>query len=165
MKQWRCGSKRSGAHSSVVEQRPFKPRVLGSNPSGPSTIIVKMPLLWHYFFMSEDLGALQKDWEAVGNYLSAAMQEIATELGGGELSERITLAAVSRAPLPNPDALIMLEELHPGSAGRVINRSEEIQRETRERELIELRKPSFRNYGKAILGGFASLNIWGTPSK
>jgi hypothetical protein len=44
-----------------------------------------------------------------------------------------------------------------------MTRSSEIQAETREREMKELRKPSMRKYGKALLEGFASLGNFGIP--
>src|SRR5436305_2106242 len=86
--------------------------------------------------------AIRNDWETVGGHIDAAMQEVAIELGGEELADRIALEAVSDEPLPNPDALKMLEELFPGSAERVMTRMGEIQKETHARELAELRKPS-----------------------
>lgn len=105
-------------------------------------------------------GSLQQSWQAVGGYLSTAMQEVALELGGEDLAERIAAAAASDEALPNPDALSLLEELHPGSAELVLSRSEEIQQDTHQRELDAIRKPSLRKYGKAILDGLASFTIF-----
>jgi hypothetical protein len=107
----------------------------------------------------QDSENFHKDWEAVGGFMFLSMHEVAIELGGEELAERISLEATSDAPLPNPDALRMLEKLHPGAAEQVMTRSEEIQKETHERELADLRKPSLRKYGKAITEGVASLTF------
>jgi len=104
------------------------------------------------------------NWKAVGDYIFIAMQEVATELGGDELSERIALESISDDALPNPAALKTLEMLSPGSADRVITRAGEVQKQDHERELAELRKPSLRKYGRALLNGAASINLFGTPS-
>jgi hypothetical protein len=110
--------------------------------------------------MSEVLG-IEQDWQEVGGYLSAAMQEVALELGGEKLAESVALAGMSDDVLPNPDVLKMLEDLRSGSAERVMTRMSEIQQETHQREVAEMRKLSLRKYGKAVLDGFASLNIYG----
>ena len=113
----------------------------------------------------QDFMGLQQDWEAVGGYLSAAMQDVALELGGEELANKVALVGSSDGVLPNPDALKMLEDLSPGSAEFVMTRMAEIQQDTHQRELDEIRKPSLRKYGKAILDGFASFNIFGNPPR
>jgi uncharacterized membrane protein len=110
---------------------------------------------------AQDLHAVRGDWETVGDYLSTAIQEVATELGNEEFASGIAALAVSDEVLPNPDALKLLEDTYPGSAERVMARMSEIQRETHQRELAEVRKPRIREYGRATLEGFASLNILG----
>lgn len=108
---------------------------------------------------------MQRDWQAVGGYLAAAMREIAADLGGEEFATQITDLAISDDVLPNPAALKMLEDSFPGSAERVLIRSSEIQRETHQQELAALRKPNLRRNGRVILEGFASLNISGSPAQ
>jgi hypothetical protein len=110
----------------------------------------------------QDFKGFQQDWEAVGGYLSSALHEVATDLGGEELASRVALAATSDEVLPNPPALKMLEDIHPGSAKLVLTRTQEIQQETHQRELNASNKPNLRKYGRAILEGFASFNIFGT---
>lgn len=111
----------------------------------------------------QEITGLQQDWEVVGGYLSVAMQDVALGLGGEELARKVALAGASESALPNPDALMMLEDLSPGSAERIVIRMAEIQRDTHQRELDEIRKSNLRKYGKAILRGFASFNIFGNP--
>ena len=112
--------------------------------------------------IEEGQRGIKKDWDAVGSFISASLQEIATELGGEELAESISLAAVSDDALPNPSALKMLEDIHPGSAEMVITRSVDIQRETHQRELAESRMPRIKQYGKAVLRGITSINFVGS---
>jgi uncharacterized membrane protein len=103
---------------------------------------------------------INRDWEAVGCYFATAMQEVSTELGGEELAARVSIAAISDEVLPNPGALKILEDIRPGSVERVMTRVEEMQKEIHARELSEIRKLSLRKYGKAILNGFNSYNIF-----
>ena len=107
--------------------------------------------------MEQDMQALRRDWERVGSYLSTAMNDVATELGGEALATRVNEAAVSDEVLPNPAALKLLESLYPGSAEQVMTRSEAIQQESYERERAALKKPSLRQYGHAMLEGYASM--------
>jgi len=105
-----------------------------------------------------------RDWEAVGGYISDAMQEVAGDLGGEQLAAYIAELAVSDDLLPNPTALKYLEDSFPGSAEIVLVRSSEIQQENHERELATMQKPSVRKYGRAIIEGFMSFNILGNQS-
>ncbi|MDB5171179.1 MAG: hypothetical protein JWO35_873 [Candidatus Saccharibacteria bacterium] len=109
----------------------------------------------------QEFAGLQQDWEAVGGYLSTAMQEVALGLGGEDLASKVALVGASDSALPNPGALKMLEDLSPGSAEFVMTRMTKIQQETHQRKVAEMRKPSLRKYGKAVLDGFASFNIFG----
>lgn len=128
-------------------------------------------LMLYAYFMNANLGierdfqGLQQDLEVVDSYISAGIREVATELGGDELAESVTPAAVSGTPLPNLGALTILEGLYPGAAERIMTRSAVIQAEAHKRELLAIQKPGLRKYGGAILKGFASFNIWGTQSK
>jgi hypothetical protein len=115
--------------------------------------------------MEQDAHSVRADWEAVGGYLTAAMQDVATDLGGEEFAGHIANLAASDEVLPNPAALEMLEASFPGSAEQVLARSSEIQHETHRRELAAIQKPRVRKYGRAILEGFASLNIFPSPIK
>ncbi len=117
------------------------------------------------FDREQELTDTPQAWEAVGGHLSAAMQEVAVDLGGEDLASKVALVGASDSVLPNPDALKMLEDLSPGSAERVMTKMAEIQQDTHQHELDEIRKPSLRKYGKAILGGFASFNIFGNPPR
>lgn len=89
------------------------------------------------------------------------MHEVATDLGGEELADRVAQEAASDGLLPNANGLKLLEDLHPGSTDLVITRMSEIRHETNQRELAESRKPSIRKYGKALMDGFASFSIFG----
>jgi len=110
--------------------------------------------------------SLSRDWEAVGGYLSDAMQEVAGDLGGEKLAAHIAELAVSDDLLPNPTALKYLEDSFPGSAEIVLVRSSEIQQETHEREFTAIQNLSVRKHGRAILEGFMSFNIFGNqPAK
>jgi len=106
--------------------------------------------------IEQDFTGLQQDQEAVGGYLSTAMQEVAMNLGGEELAGKVAIAAVSDEVFPNPAALRLLEDSQPGSAELVMSKTQEIQQETHQREINALRKPTLRKYGRAILEGFAS---------
>ena len=107
--------------------------------------------------MEKDTQALYLDLERVGRYLSTAITEVAVELGGEQLSTRVIEAAVSDGTLPNPLALKLLEEKSPGSVERVMERSEALQKETHEYERKSLHQYTIRQYGHAVLEGFASI--------
>lgn len=119
--------------------------------------------------MSEDLTReqdgmiLRQDWEAVGQYLSTALHEVSFELGGEDLAHRIAETIDPESILPNPLALLVIEQAFPGSTYAVLSRAEEIQRAAHEQELKDARKFSFKKLGKAMLDGFAHLNFPGTP--
>ncbi|HET8992080.1 MAG TPA: hypothetical protein VFN31_03555 [Candidatus Saccharimonadales bacterium] len=108
---------------------------------------------------------IHNDWEEVGGHLSVAMQEVSLELGGEELAERIAIEVATNQVLPNPNALKLLEELYPGSAEKVMTLSEEIQKITQERELAELKQPSLRKYGGALLRGLTSITFSGVQPR
>lgn len=113
----------------------------------------------------QDIEAIRGDWVAVGEYLSSAMYEVATELGGEELATQIAKLAASDDVLPNPAALKMLEDTFPGSTETIMERMSDIQQEQHQREIDEIRKPAPRKLGKAMVDGFASFNIFGYPTK
>jgi hypothetical protein len=95
--------------------------------------------------------SLSRDWEAVGGYLSNAMQEVAVDLGGEEFADYIVDISRSDEVLPNPIALKLLEDSFPGSAELVMARSAEIQQQAFESELASIQKTSVRKYGRAML--------------
>ena len=107
--------------------------------------------------MEQDFSALHRDWEKVGGYMLAALQDVAMNLGGEELVAQVNENAATNKVLPDLKALQLLEGLHPGSAEQVITRMSGIQDEAHEREITELRRPNARKYGKALLDGFTSL--------
>lgn len=115
--------------------------------------------------IERELMGPQQDWKAIGGYLTVAMQEVALELGGEELASKVALVGTSDSVLPNPNALKLLEDLRPGSAEIVLTRMAEIQQDTNYHELDEICKSSLRKYGKAVLDGFASFNIFGNPPR
>jgi hypothetical protein len=115
--------------------------------------------------LPQDMQAIRGDWQAVGDYLSEAMHAVAIDSGGEEFATKVSDLAATGELLPNPDALKILEETYPGSAEIVMARMAEIQQEVHKRELAELRKPSIRRYGEAILKGFEGLNIFGFPPR
>ena len=67
------------------------------------------------------------DWEAVGDYLMTALLMTAEALGGQALVDKIAHYAPGEGPLPDPEALFVLERLYPGSAARVMDYAEELQ--------------------------------------
>lgn len=110
--------------------------------------------------LERDIENLRKDWVAVGDYLGAAMQDVATELGGEELAETVEKLSASDELLPDPRALGYLEDLHPGSAEQVMIRSAEIQKMAHKRQVAEQEnelKLGFRDYGRAILWACSSV--------
>lgn len=110
---------------------------------------------------NQDSSNFQKDWQAVSRFLVRAMEEVALELGGEEMAKEIRLVVASDGVLPNPDGLKLLEDLLPGSAERVLVRASEIQHEDYQHQLERARESYLREYGKAILKGFTSFNIFG----
>jgi len=71
----------------------------------------------------QDAARLREDRERVGGYLSSALKEIATSLGGEEFAAKIAdIARVTNSAWPDPNALKLLEELYPGSAEQVMSR-------------------------------------------
>lgn len=109
---------------------------------------------------AQDFEGLRQDWEAVGGYMSAAIQDVALELGGEELAGKVALAAVSDGVLPNPDALKLLKDLHPESPELVRVRTGQIQEEAHQRKLDELPKATPRSYGKTILNALTSFDFF-----
>lgn len=110
--------------------------------------------------MEQGVRGLDSDWVAIGGYLSAAMQEVATDLGGETFAVHIDSLAASESVLPNPIALKTLETLHPGSNERVFNRMSEIQQEAQDLDIARSRRPKLRKFGNLILKGFASLRVY-----
>lgn len=107
--------------------------------------------------LERDEKVLRDDWEKVGNFISMALHDVAVELGGEGLAERVGEAAFSSGVLPNPTALKMLEELHPGSADQVLTRASKLQSETHQKESAKFRKSKIRTYGKALIDGFNGI--------
>jgi hypothetical protein len=114
----------------------------------------------------QDRDNLAGDWQKVGEFFFAALGEVATDLGGQDFATTITeRASRPDTTWPDPTALKALDDAYPGSAEQVMARTEAIQKETHARELAALDTPSLRRYGQAILQGFASLNLFGTPPR
>ncbi|HTE57255.1 MAG TPA: hypothetical protein VK694_00775 [Verrucomicrobiae bacterium] len=103
----------------------------------------------------------QPDWGVVGENMHTALQEVAAELGGPELAQAIAEAADSDGLLPQASALKLLDDRHPGSADMVMHRTSEIGQERHEREIAAINKPSIRKFGRAILDGFGTFNLFG----
>ncbi len=70
------------------------------------------------------------DWEALGIYFSKAIKEVAFELDGQELAARVGLPGDANDSLPGLDALLILEDISPGSIERVMLRMEALQQKT-----------------------------------
>jgi hypothetical protein len=103
------------------------------------TIILYNIFMERSFGNHQDAERLREDGERVGGYLSAALKEIATFLGGEEFAAKITdIARIAGTTWPNPDALRVLNELYPGSAEQVMSRAEVIQQEIHEHELADI---------------------------
>ncbi len=83
-----------------------------------------------------------REWQAAGGNLATALQEIATALGGEDLAEQVAQAAASGEVLPGVAAFQMLENLHPGSTARVIERSNELQAAAAASRLAAIRRLS-----------------------
>jgi hypothetical protein len=97
----------------------------------------------------------------VGQNMTVAMQEVATELGGKDFAATVLVTAAfePESLLPNPDALKLLQDRYPDAdaAAEIIKRTRAIADEKYEIELAELHKHRFRRYGKALIGGFVSI--------
>lgn len=109
------------------------------------------------------------NWEAVGNDTFRAMQEVAGEIGGEDFAQEVTNTALyGNAVLPNPESLILMEQVSPGSVETVMARAKEIQTERHEAELNQLllyrTKGRLKRFGKALID--ANTLIWtgGTES-
>lgn len=87
----------------------------------------------------QDQENITKDWEKVGGYLTLALGEVATGLGGPELGTSITETARLVGAMPI-QMLLTLDSQFPGAAETVMNRLEEIQDATHARELAESAK-------------------------
>ncbi len=92
--------------------------------------------------------------ETISSHLSAAIQEVATELGKDRLAELAATKAVSESGLPNLKALIELEKLHPRFIELVFVRMQEIQQQTYQTELDTPQEQVTRTFGKTITGFF-----------
>ena len=96
----------------------------------------------------------------VGDFIYLAMMEIAEEIGGEALVERVSdIAMVAEGTLPNPEALSVLEEAKPGAAKEVMDRAECIQIKTQESELRALNAASQIKRGRALLSRFNPFNL------
>lgn len=117
------------------------------------------------FGREQGLQNIQGDWEAVGRYITTAMQEVALGIGGEELADRVALAAVSDDVFPDVAALRILEDLQPGSVELVLTRASEIQDEAHQREIAALHSQRPRRYGRTLLEGLTSFNIFGRQTR
>ena len=105
-----------------------------------------------------DIEAIEKDWKAVGGFLTEALLEAAEGTGDSEIVERVARAAAEGDILPEPSALLLLESIQPGIARSVVNRAAEIQVETHQRELTEFNRPlnRLKRFGKGLVSGVGS---------
>lgn len=104
--------------------------------------------------LERDAQNIRGDWEKVGEYFSAAMEEIAIDVGGVDFASDVAALAESEEVLPNPEALQMLESKYPGSGQMVMQRMGELQNEAHQRERAELYRPRSSRIGKAIINAF-----------
>jgi len=107
----------------------------------------------------------QNDWQIVGSHIVSAAHEVATDLGGKELADVVNESLVLKSGIPDPVIFEMIESIYPGSTLLIMSRAEVIQREKNLRDKEELRKQIRREYGKAIIQGFADLNFLGLPPR
>lgn len=94
------------------------------------------------------VGDIESAFVEVGGDMSAAIYEIAIELGGEDFATEVITAAGSAPGLPNPLALQMIQDREPGSAERVMERA---------KELAEQKSLKSSKHGSTILRGFALL--------
>lgn len=107
--------------------------------------------------------AVRNAWERVGYCIETALQEVAMDVGGETFALRVADAAKSKSFLPNADALALIEDSFPGSSEAVLDRMSEINQEMIQQKITELENARTLRLGRAILNGFASFNIFGTP--
>lgn len=105
--------------------------------------------------------AATKASEQVGQNLTEALFEIATELGGeGFAAQVMQLADEENSAYPSPAALKMLGENYPEAGEELMKRMEQIgDRKRRESEL------AFRARGRAFLRGMGSILEIGARSR
>lgn len=80
--------------------------------------------------LRSDSDGIMGDWQAVGNDLRSALNQVASEIGGEEFASNVQL--LSGEPLqllPNPNAFRYLEANYPGFVQVVMDRSDIIQQE------------------------------------
>lgn len=113
----------------------------------------------------QDIQPLQKDWGAVGNYFSNAVDEIADEIGGAEFVEEVNQATPPDSIWPSPESLQLLENRQSGSVEHVLIRMKELQFEAHRQEVAESQKGRLQKYGKAMLDSLLTeLGISDTAS-
>ncbi len=101
---------------------------------------------------------LSEHWHATAAYLSAALREIATELGGEDYAAIIlTLSAQGEDILPNSTALAQLEQNFPSAAAAVFDRAEALQRAAHQQELDEVQRTRVRRVASAIATSLGRL--------
>lgn len=114
--------------------------------------------------MKEATGQVMSNvWERVGYSIETALQEVAMDVGGETFALSVAEASKSKSLLPNADALALIENSFPGSSEAVLERMSEIHQEMIQQKITELENASTLSLGRAILNGFASFNIFGTP--
>lgn len=91
--------------------------------------------------ISAEAKGVADDWAQTGANLYQAMMEKAEELGGEDLREEIQRVAWrnNQGPLPDANALIMLNVVHAEAAQEVMVRAEEIAQQIREKEIRDSR--------------------------
>lgn len=105
---------------------------------------------------------VEKSLSIVGGYISQALQEEATSLGGDDLAIHVANIAQADTGFLSPYALEFLKEIAPGSELRVMQRAHEIQNETEQREMAEAPKRG-RRIGRQLLIGAANAFSFGLP--
>ena len=103
---------------------------------------------------------LEADWTVVAGYMYTALQEVAMELGGEEMLARVTTNGDDDSALPTAEIMEMLKDIDPDVVEKIFTRTSEIQQEAHRQQIKDLQRPT--RYGKAILRGFTSFNIWPT---
>jgi hypothetical protein len=110
-----------------------------------------------HYATASDMDALRRDQEAVDKFLNAAVDEVAHDIGGEGLAERISCIAASDRLLPYTDALQALEDTQIGAAELVIKRALVIQQDSHKRERARIEKLALRNSGSVVLRVFESF--------
>ena len=83
--------------------------------------------------------AIERDWQAVSDYLARAIIEVAESLDDEDLLDRVSVILEHGGILPDLEALMLIKTVSPQSVELVMQRAAEIQLETHQRQLAEVR--------------------------